>query len=197
MLGSTHGTLTTDSRRARVIACGEQRPGPAVHDRAADLDVSGRPLHADVPDLTRFFRPRSLAVVGASDTEGRPNTGITRQLLDWAGRVGARVHPVHPRRPSVFGLPCASRVADLPEEVDLAVLLVADPLPLIGELAEAKVRFAVAFASGFAETGRRAPRHRSGWPRPYGARGCGCSARTPTSTPSNGSGRTWTGRPSH
>ncbi|GGW14949.1 hypothetical protein GCM10018980_62190 [Streptomyces capoamus] len=153
MLGSTHGTLTTDSRRARVIACGEQRPGPAVHDRAADLDVSGRPLHADVPDLTRFFRPRSLAVVGASDTEGRPNTGITRQLLDWAGRVGARVHPVHPRRPSVFGLPCASRVADLPEEVDLAVLLVADPLPLIGELAEAKVRFAVAFASGFAETG--------------------------------------------
>ncbi|MEU6589087.1 acetate--CoA ligase family protein [Streptomyces sp. NPDC046881] len=153
MLGSTHGTLTTDSRRARVIACGDQRPGPAVHDRVADLDVSGRPLHADVPDLTRFFRPESVAVIGASDAEGRPNTGITRQLLDWAGRVGARVHPVHPTRPSVFGLPCASRVAELPEEVDLAVLLVADPLPLIEELGEAKVKFAVAFASGFAETG--------------------------------------------
>ncbi|MEU6666443.1 acetate--CoA ligase family protein [Streptomyces sp. NPDC046727] len=153
MLGSTHGTLTTDARRARVIACGEQRPGPAVHDRVADLDVSGRPLHAAVPDLTRFFRPESVAVIGASDTEGRPGTGITRQLLDWAGRVGARVHPVHPTRPSVFGLPCAASVTALPEQVDLAVLLVADPLPLIGELAEAKVKFAVAFASGFAETG--------------------------------------------
>ncbi|MFL4905024.1 acetate--CoA ligase family protein [Streptomyces sp. MMS24-I2-30] len=156
MLGSTHGTLTTDSRRARIIACGEQRPGPAVHGRAADmddLDVSGRPLHTDVPDLDRFFRPRSVAVIGASDTEGRPNTGITRQLLAWAERVGARVHPVHPTRPAVFGIPCAATVAGLPEPVDLAVLLVADPLPLVAELAEAKVRFAVAFASGFAETG--------------------------------------------
>ncbi|MFF0222846.1 acetate--CoA ligase family protein [Streptomyces sp. NPDC004629] len=156
MLGSTHGTLTTDSRRARIIACGEQRPGAAVHGRAADaddLDVSGRPLNADVPDLDRFFRPRSVAVVGASDTEGRPNTGITRQLLSWAERVGARVHPVHPTRPAVFGIPCAASVADLPEPVDLAVLLVADPLPLITELADAKARFAVAFASGFAETG--------------------------------------------
>ncbi|MEU6026609.1 acetate--CoA ligase family protein [Streptomyces tauricus] len=155
MLGSTHGTLTTDSRRARVIACGEQ-PAPAVHGRPAatdDLDVSGRPLYAGVPDLDRFFRPESVAVVGASDAEGRPNTGITRQLLAWAERVGARLHPVHPTRESVFGLPCVPSVADLPDQVDLAVLLVSDPLPVIEQLAETKVRFAVAFASGFAETG--------------------------------------------
>ncbi|MER6546007.1 acetate--CoA ligase family protein [Streptomyces sp. NPDC001250] len=154
MLGSTHGTLTTDSRLARVIACGEQRPGPVVRDRVDDLDVSGRPLYADVPDLTRFFRPESVAVIGASDAEGRPNAGITRQLLAWAERVGARVHPVHPTRPSVFGIPCAASVADLPSgQIDLAVLLVADPLPVVEELADAKVKFAVAFASGFAETG--------------------------------------------
>ncbi|WP_406837732.1 acetate--CoA ligase family protein [Streptomyces sp. AHU1] len=155
MLGSTHGTLTTDSRRARVIACGEQ-PSPVVHGRPADvddLDVSGRPLYAAVPDLDRFFRPESVAVIGASDAEGRPNTGITRQLIAWAERVGARLHPVHPTRRAVFGLPCLPSVADLPEQVDLAVLLVGDPLPVIAELAEAKVKFAVAFASGFAETG--------------------------------------------
>ncbi|MFJ9962793.1 acetate--CoA ligase family protein [Streptomyces avermitilis] len=155
MLGSTHGTLTTDSRRARVIACGEQ-PSPVVHGRPAeadDLDVSGRPLYAGVPDLDRFFRPGSVAVIGASDTEGRPNTGITRQLLTWAERVGARLHPVHPTRQSVFGIPCSPSVADLSEPVDLAVLLVADPLPVIEQLAKAKVKFAVAFASGFAETG--------------------------------------------
>ncbi|WP_405841084.1 acetate--CoA ligase family protein [Streptomyces sp. NBC_01518] len=155
MLGSTHGTLTTDSRRARVIACGEQ-PGPAVHGRPADvddLDVGGRPLYADVPDLDRFFRPESVAVIGASDTEGRPNTGITRQLMSWAGRVGARLHPVHPTRTTVFDVPCFPSIADLPEQVDLAVVLVADPLPVIEQLAEAKVKFAVAFASGFAETG--------------------------------------------
>ncbi|MER5761476.1 acetate--CoA ligase family protein [Streptomyces sp. NPDC002082] len=158
MLGSTHGTLTTDFR-ARVEACGET-PRTAVHSTAAPsaedtvaLDVSGRPLHADAPDLDRFFRPESVAVIGASDAEGRPNTGITRQLIAWAERVGARLHPVHPTRTTVFGLPCHASVADLPEQVDLAVLLVADPLPVVEQLAEAKVKFAVAFASGFAETG--------------------------------------------
>ncbi|KOU59046.1 acetate--CoA ligase family protein [Streptomyces virginiae] len=158
MLGSTHGTLTTDFR-ARVEACGET-PRAAVHssaapsaDDAVPVDVSGRPLHADVPDLDRFFRPESVAVIGASDAEGRPNTGITRQLIAWAERVGARIHPVHPSRPTVFGLACHASVADLPEQVDLAVLLVSDPLPVIEELADTKVKFAVAFASGFAETG--------------------------------------------
>lgn len=154
MLGSTHGTLTTDLR-ARVVACGQQT-GAAVHGVTAaegDLDVSGRPLYAPVPDLDRFFRPEAVAVVGASDADGRPNTGITRQLIAWAARVGARLHPVHPTRTAVFGLPCVPSVAELPEPVDLAVLLVGDPLPVIEELGQAKVKFAVAFASGFAETG--------------------------------------------
>ncbi|MFD9909260.1 acetate--CoA ligase family protein [Streptomyces sp. NPDC059063] len=155
MLGSTYGTFTSDPRRARALACGNL-PAATVHGRAADagdLDVSGRPLHADVPDLDRFFRPESVAVVGASDAEGRPNTGITRQLVAWAERVGARLHPVHPTRRTVFGLPCVTSVTDLPEPVDLAVLLVGDPLPVVEELAGTKVKFAVAFASGFAETG--------------------------------------------
>ncbi|MFB7634007.1 acetate--CoA ligase family protein [Streptomyces sp. NPDC056149] len=175
MLGSTHGTLTTHSRPARVVACGEHPPhtvhgisepdgadgprhlnggGGAAGSAGNDLDVSGRPLHAPVPDLDRFFRPESVAVVGASDREGRPNTGITRQLVAWAERVGARLHPVNPGRERVFGLACHPSVAALPETVDLAVLLVGDPLPVIDELDRAKVKFAVAFASGFAETGQ-------------------------------------------
>ncbi|CAM5731370.1 hypothetical protein SANTM175S_04503 [Streptomyces antimycoticus] len=106
MLGSTYGTLTTNSRHARAVACG-RAPGPAVHvssretadgtaEGAGDVDVSGRPLHCAVPDLDRFFHPESVALIGASDADGRPNTGITRQLLAWAERVGARLHPVHP-----------------------------------------------------------------------------------------------------
>jgi acyl-CoA synthetase (NDP forming) len=142
MLGSTYSTRDPDP-----AGSGRLQPRPD------DLDVSGRPLHAAVPDLDRFFRPESVAVVGASDAEGRPNTGITRQLIAWSERVGARLYPVNPGRETVFGLPCHPSVAELPEGVDLAVLLVSDPLPVIAQLGEAKVRFAVAFASGFAETG--------------------------------------------
>ncbi|GAA2715523.1 MULTISPECIES: acetate--CoA ligase family protein [Streptomyces] len=156
MLGSTHGSLTTTSRPARVAACG-LHPGPAVHgtatDTEEDLDVSGRPLTRDVPDLDRLFRPETVAVIGASDSEGRPNTAITRQLVDWAGRVGARIHPVHPTRTTVFGIPCRPGVRDLPEPIDLAVVLVGDPAPVLEDLARQQVKFAVVFASGFAETG--------------------------------------------
>ncbi|MGA4841264.1 acetate--CoA ligase family protein [Streptomyces sp. G45] len=155
MLGSTYGTFTSDPRRARAVACGSF-PATTVHGRpaaAGERDVSGRPLHADVPDLDRFFRPESVAVVGASDAEGRPNTGVTRQLVTWAERIGARLHPVHPTRATVFGRRCVPSVGDLEGPVDVAVLLVKDPLPVIEELADAKAKFAVAFASGFAETG--------------------------------------------
>ncbi|MDX6314741.1 MAG: hypothetical protein QOF44_4205, partial [Streptomyces sp.] len=142
MLGSSYSTRDPDPS------------GPGrLEPRPDDVDVSGRPLYAAVPDLDRFFRPEAVAVVGASDAEGRPNTGITRQLIAWAERVGARLYPVNPGRETVFGLPCHPSVAGLPETADLAVLLVADPLPVIEQLGEAKVRFAVVFASGFAETG--------------------------------------------
>ena len=124
MLGSTYGTLTTDPRRARTIACGEQ-PAPAVHGRTDDLDVSGRPLHREVPDLDRFFRPESIAVIGASDAEGRPNTGITRQLIAWAERVGRPPPPRAPHPRDRLRHPVLAGVSALPEPVDLAVLLVA------------------------------------------------------------------------
>ncbi|MEY9847468.1 acetate--CoA ligase family protein [Streptacidiphilus sp. MAP5-3] len=123
-----------------------------------DTDVSGRPLRPRTVDLDRFFRPTAVAVIGASDTPGRPNTGITRQLRAWSERVGARMHAVNPGRETVDGLPCYPDLASIPSEpgedpIDLAVILLADPAAVVPQLIEAKVRFAVAFASGFAETG--------------------------------------------
>ncbi|MBD2897881.1 Trans-feruloyl-CoA synthase FCS1 [Actinomadura sp. RB99] len=123
--------------------------------RAEDIerDVSGRVLALRGEDLGVFFRPRTLAVVGASDTPGRPNTAVYRRLRTWAGRVGARVHPVNPGRDLVDGEPCHRSVADVPEPIDVAAVLVGDPAGVLDELAAAGARFAVVFASGFAELG--------------------------------------------
>jgi acetate---CoA ligase (ADP-forming) len=126
-------------------------------DAEADLDVSGRALRSRPVELEPFFRPGTVAVIGASDTPGRPNTGITRQLRAWSERVGARMFPVNPGRDSVDGLTCYPELAAVPvpggEPIDVAVILLADPAAVVPQLVEAKVRFAVAFASGFAETG--------------------------------------------
>jgi hypothetical protein len=63
MLGSSYSSRDPDPS------------GPGrLEPRPDDVDVSGRPLYAVVPDLDRFFRPEAVAVVGASDAEGRPNS---------------------------------------------------------------------------------------------------------------------------
>ncbi|WP_246341869.1 acetate--CoA ligase family protein [Streptomyces physcomitrii] len=93
MLGSTHGTLTTGGHRA--LTGGESRapappgqPSPA----APETDVSGRPLHPQVPDLSGLLRPRSIVVLDAWDAEGEPRTEAIRQLTTWAEHLGARLY---------------------------------------------------------------------------------------------------------
>jgi acyl-CoA synthetase (NDP forming) len=104
-------------------------------------------------DLTRFFRPRRVAVVGASDTPGRPATGIWRQLREWAGHVGTSLVPVNPKRETVDGIACFPTLADVSAPIDVAVLLVAEPAPALAEAVAAGVGFAVVFGAGFAELG--------------------------------------------
>lgn len=96
MLGSTHGTFTTDPR-ALVVACGET-PRDAVHGVTAvagDLDLSGRPLHLPVPDLDRFFRPESVSRVrGTADS----SSGVIRHGVARRRRRGVLVHAARLRR---------------------------------------------------------------------------------------------------
>ncbi|MDI2130319.1 acetate--CoA ligase family protein [Yinghuangia seranimata] len=122
-------------------------------DPALPVDVTGRPLMLRPADLDRFFRPRTVAVIGASDTEGRPGARITAQLRAWSERVGATMFPVNPKHAVIGGQVCHPDIASVPEVVDLAVILVGDPQEVLADLAAAGVSFAVVFAAGFAESG--------------------------------------------
>src|SRR5213078_5190168 len=87
------------------------------------LDVTGRPVALRELDLDTFFRPRSVAVLGASDTEGAPSAALTRKIKAWGEHFGATIHPVNPNRESVFGVHCAASIADVEGDIDLAVIL--------------------------------------------------------------------------
>ena len=105
------------------------------------------------PDrLREFFAPRSLAIVGASDTSGwaqfiRASTAAT-------GFEGPLI-PVHPRHETVFGRPAVRSLRDLTEPVDLAFVMVpTDAVPdVIDDAAAAGIRHAVVLASGYREAG--------------------------------------------
>ena len=104
-------------------------------------------------ELDRFFAPRSIAVIGASDAEGSPNTAVWRTLRAHAERVGATIHPVNPRVAELDGVVCRPSIAEVPGPVDLAVILVRDAVGAFAEVARHGARFAVIFGAGFAESG--------------------------------------------
>ena len=123
------------------------------------VDSSGRPTELRRLDLDRFFRPSSLLVLGASDTQGKPNAALTRKLRAWAAAKGASVYLVNPNRESVDGEPCYRSVADVPAEaVDVAVILTGDALDAFQVVQAKSPKYAVIFAAGFAEVGAEGSR---------------------------------------
>jgi acyl-CoA synthetase (NDP forming) len=92
-------------------------------------------------------------VVGASDEPGRPNTGVTEHVRRWAELNGATLYPVNPKRDEVGGVPSYPSLADIPDEIDLAAIVVSDALSAVQAAIDKKARFAVVFSAGFAEVG--------------------------------------------
>jgi len=112
-------------------------------------------LH-DISKLGSFFKPKSVAVVGASADPKKPGNTVLRNMISM-GYQG-RIFPVNPREETVLGLPCYRSLLDIPEPVEHCVLIVSPELTLqfARELAERKARFndveaAVCMSGGFAE----------------------------------------------
>jgi acyl-CoA synthetase (NDP forming) len=103
--------------------------------------------------LARLLRPKSIAVVGASDKPGALGATLISNL-DRAGFAGA-VYPINPKRDGIGARACLSSVDDLPPGVDVAVLAIPRPavLDTLRALAARGVGAAIVFSAGFAEDG--------------------------------------------
>jgi len=102
--------------------------------------------------LREFFHASSIALVGASDTSGWARNVF--ESLRTAGFEGSFV-PVHPRHPTVFGIPARPSLCELDRLVELAfVLAPAEAVEsVIHDAAIAGVRNLVILAAGFGEQG--------------------------------------------
>ncbi|MDE2403210.1 MAG: acetate--CoA ligase family protein [Sphingomonadales bacterium] len=103
--------------------------------------------------IDRLLRPRSVAVVGASDKPGALGASVLGNL-DRNGFAGA-VYPINPNRETIGARACLPSVDDLPEGVDVAVLAIPQGAVLgaVRGLAARKCGAAIVFAAGFAEGG--------------------------------------------
>ncbi len=106
--------------------------------------------------LSVFFNPKSVAVVGASSDPKKPGNTALRHMISMGYK--GKLYPVNPREKGILGLPCYKSVSDIPEPVELCILMVAAELtvPVAKELAERKKRFndvkgAICMSAGFGE----------------------------------------------
>jgi acetate---CoA ligase (ADP-forming) len=115
--------------------------------------VEARESRAESASIARLLAPRSIAVIGASRRSGRIGHELFRNLLAY-GFEGA-VYPVHPTSGSVAGVRAYSSVLEVPDAVDLAIVVVsaADVLATARECVEKGVHGMIVISAGFAETG--------------------------------------------
>jgi len=99
-----------------------------------------------------LFSPESIAVIGASNTPGTWGNNAMKGLL---GNKSRRIYPVNPNADEILGVRAYHSVTDIPDTVDLAVIVVSAPLvsKVLQECVAKDVKTAVIISAGFAETG--------------------------------------------
>ena len=106
-------------------------------------------------NLKPLLEPRSIAVIGASDTPGKAGYGVMSNLI--ANEFSGRVYPVNPKARSIMGYEVHASVAELPETPDVAVFVI--PASIVVEplkaCAKKGVKFAIIESGGFAEVDQR------------------------------------------
>lgn len=105
-----------------------------------------------VRGLESFFRPGSVAVIGATDKSESVGRTV---LVNLSRDFGGKVYPVNPKRREVCGLHAFPSIRDVPEAVELAIVVTpAATVPqVIAECVAAGVKSCVVISAGFRERG--------------------------------------------
>jgi acetyltransferase len=103
--------------------------------------------------LSPYFSPHGIAVVGASTDPNKLGYGLARNLVQC--NFQGVIHFVNPKGGSLFGRPIYSSVVDLPDPVDLALILIPAEgvAKVLGECAARGIHAVIVASGGFRETG--------------------------------------------
>ncbi|MBS0654955.1 MAG: CoA-binding protein, partial [Verrucomicrobia bacterium] len=124
-----------------------------MSDVYGNRDPSQNFMASYPPLLDAIFLPKNVAVIGAKDTIGSVGRTLLLNLI--SGNFQGNIYPVNPKRSHVFDLPAYPRVQDIPERVDLAVVVVPAKLvpAVVQDCVEAGVKGIIIISAGFKELG--------------------------------------------
>jgi acetyltransferase len=105
--------------------------------------------------LTSLFEPKSIAIIGASETPGSIGATLVSNVID--GGFKGKLYFVNPRHETVFGQKAYDSVESIPHRLDLAVICTrAETVPaVVDACGRAGTRNAIVISGGFAEMGPR------------------------------------------
>jgi len=103
--------------------------------------------------LENFFRPKSVAVIGASRETGKVGNVVVRNLKRYG--FDGKIYPINPRTTEILGLKVYPTVMDVDGSIDLAVIIVpASIVPrVIADCGEKGIDSAIIISAGFKEAG--------------------------------------------
>ncbi|MAT98840.1 MAG: acetyl CoA synthetase subunit alpha [Anaerolineaceae bacterium] len=103
--------------------------------------------------LDVIFSPKSVALIGATEREGSVGRTILWNLM--TNSFGGTIFPINPKRASVMGIKAYPSIGEVPEKVDLAIIVTpARTVPgIIRECVDAGVKGAIVISAGFKEIG--------------------------------------------
>jgi acetate---CoA ligase (ADP-forming) len=116
-------------------------------------DLLGLPTELRHVDWEPLVTPRRAVFIGATDREGSQQRAQFIFLRDRVTPRGCQLIPIHPTKTEVLGVPAYPSVLDVEGDVDLAIVLVCDALPVVEECVRKGVAFVLVFSAGFAELG--------------------------------------------
>jgi len=103
--------------------------------------------------LDTLFSPQSIAVIGATDSQGKLGYAILQNIIK-SGFKG-RIYPINPGKEKILGLPCYKNLNVIKEKIDLAVIVIPGKsvLNVLENCGKQGVGSAIVISAGFRETG--------------------------------------------
>ena len=110
-------------------------------------------LRAERRPLDVFFSPATVAVIGATEKKDSVGRTILWNLI--TSPFGGTVYPVNPNHANVLSIRAYSKIADIPEPIDLVVIVTPAPtVPgIVADCVKTGVKAAIVISAGFKETG--------------------------------------------
>lgn len=138
---------------SRSIEAEASAPGASSKGKPAATAQSSSPASRTTRDLSRFFAPESIAVIGASDRSGSVGASVFQNLL--GSRFQGVVYPVNVRAEHVGSVRAYKSLTEIDRPVDLTVIAVPPPhvINAIDECGAVGCKNAIVITAGFKEIG--------------------------------------------